>query len=55
MNQKLLSLKNKVDADESSNEMWRSDQEEELMRLISTPIVDAVAKIDDNFQNNREE
>jgi hypothetical protein len=36
----------KVDADDSSNEWWRSDQEDELIRLISTPIVDAISKID---------
>lgn len=41
----------KVDADDSSNEWWRSDQEDELIRLISTPIVDAISKIDSQ-QNN---
>lgn len=44
--------KTKVDGDDSSNDWWRSDHEEELIRLISTPIVDAITKIDDN---NREE
>jgi hypothetical protein len=45
----------KVDADESSNEWWRSDQEEELVRLISTPIVEAVTKIDHQFCETRGE
>lgn len=32
----------KVDADDSSNELWRSDQEDELIRLItSTPLIEA--------------
>lgn len=42
----------KIDGDDSSNDWWRSDHEEELIRLISTPIVDAIMMID---ENNREE
>ena len=40
----------KVDGDDSSNDWWRSDHEEELVRLISTPIVDAITKIDENYR-----
>lgn len=44
----VIKNKPKVDGDDSSNDWWRSDHEEELVRLISTPIVDAITKIDDN-------
>jgi len=32
--------------DSSNGQEWRSDQEDELLRLISTPIFDAIARID---------
>lgn len=48
----VIKNKPKVDGDDSSNDCWRSDHEEELIRLISTPIVEAIAIID---ENNREE
>lgn len=40
----------KVDADDSSTDWWRSDHEEELIRLISTPITEAVSKIDEKYR-----